>query len=196
MPRWRFSGPRQHGSSLARFYISILLLLGEAKTMRSTSPFLPYDLPPESSFLKVDQFGYLPDSLYKIAVVTNPQVGYNAFDSFAPSLSDPYQVRDFLTNDVVFAGPLEIWRDGATSDLSGDQGWWFDFSSVTATGTYFVYDPVNNERSAEFEISPSVYDHLLRAAGRVFYYQRSGLPKLAPYAQPPWTYTVAVFFND
>jgi len=43
--------------------------------------------------------------------------------------------------------------------------WWFDFSSVTEPGEYYVYDAQNDERSATFEISESPYNEVMKAAG-------------------------------
>jgi endoglucanase len=44
-------------------------------------------------FIKIDQFGYLPSSR-KVAVISDPQVGYNAAESFTPGTgSNQYQVR-------------------------------------------------------------------------------------------------------
>jgi endoglucanase len=169
---------------------ALLLLLGAAAA-QERSQFLYYDLPPESSFLKVDQFGYLPGSPYKVAVISNPQSGFNAFDSFTPS--ETYEIREWASSQVVFSGPVQQWQEGRTAELSGDAGWWFDFSSLVQSGTFYVYDPVHKVRSFEFEISPYVYDPILRAAGRMFYYQRSGIPKLEPYAEPAWTYPGAAF---
>ena len=46
-----------------------------------------------SPHIKVDQFGYLPNNR-KVAVVVDPQIGYNAAESFSPGLgTNNYQVR-------------------------------------------------------------------------------------------------------
>jgi len=99
---------------------------------------------PESNFIKVDQFGYLPDA-QKVAVISDPQIGYNANQSFTPG--GTYQVREWSGGNVVFSGSPQAWNGGATHSQSGDRGWWFDFSSVTAAGTYYLYDTGNNVRS-------------------------------------------------
>jgi endoglucanase len=132
----------------------------------------------------VDQFGYLPDSS-KVAVIRDPRVGYDKSDKFVPGTS--YQVRSARTGDVVFAGSPRPWKSGSTEDSSGDRGWWFDFSSVAAPGQYFVYDVAANVRSPMFLIDSQVYGKVLKAALRMYFYQRSGFPKLAPHAEACWT---------
>ncbi|GAB3958323.1 hypothetical protein GCM10028805_52430 [Spirosoma harenae] len=134
--------------------------------------------------IKIDQFGYLPRAT-KIAIISNPQTGYNANDSFTPS--DTYQVRKATNDAVVFTGTPTPWNAGATHTQSGDKVWWFDFSTVQASGTYYIYDVIQNKRSYDFEISNTVYQNALKQATRVFFYQRSGLAKQPPYAQSPWT---------
>lgn len=82
-------------------------------SVTAQSLFLSYDLPPESSLLKVDQFGYLSGSLFKVAVISNPQVGFNSLDSFTLSTDDQeFEVREWTTNRVVFSGPLQVWQNG------------------------------------------------------------------------------------
>jgi endoglucanase len=136
----------------------------------------------------VDQFGYLPDSS-KVAVIRDPQIGYDKSDNFVPGAN--YQVRSAKTGDVVFDGSPQPWRSGTTEESSGDRGWWFDFSSVAAPGKYFVYDVARNVRSPAFLVDSQVYAKVLKAALRMYFYQRSGFPKLAPHAEACWTDTVA-----
>jgi hypothetical protein len=52
---------------------------------------------------------------------------------------------------------------------------------------YYVFDVTNNVGSHRFEISDAVYSDVLKQAMRVFFYQRCGMPKAAPYAQTGWT---------
>lgn len=132
-----------------------------------------------SEFIHVDQFGY-PEDGVKVAVISNPQVGYNSAASFSPSMS--FEVRDASSNAVVFSGSPAVWNGGATHSQSGDQGWWFDFSSVTTPGEYYIIDVVNNEQSGNFVISDTVYHQVLQAAGRMFYYNRCNAVKTAQHA--------------
>ncbi|HSK12565.1 MAG TPA: cellulase N-terminal Ig-like domain-containing protein, partial [Phnomibacter sp.] len=50
--------------------------------------------PPQTTpFIRVDQFGYLPNSK-KVAVISDPQVGFNAAESYLPGTgANQYQVR-------------------------------------------------------------------------------------------------------
>ena len=136
--------------------------------------------PPEGSpFIKIDQFGYLCNSA-KVAVISNPQEGYNADESF--TAGQQYQVRRWDDDSVVYSGSIEVWNDGATHAQSGDKGWWFDFSEVTESGSYYLYDAENEVASHRFEIGENVYNNLLKQAVRTFYYQRSNYAKEAQYA--------------
>jgi endoglucanase len=100
-----------------------------------------------SKHIKIDQFGYLPNSK-KIAVIADPQTGYNAAESFSPGTGiNEYQVRRWADDAVVYSGTLTAWNSGATHTQSGDRGWWFDFSSVTTPGSYYVFDVIQNTGS-------------------------------------------------
>lgn len=136
-----------------------------------------------SKFIHVDQFGYLTDS-NKVAVISNPQVGHNAADSYTPSSN--LQLRNSNDDELVMTVEVVAWNNLATHSQSGDQGWWVDFSSLTADGTYYIYDEGRGERSADFEVNDDVYGDVLRAAGRMFYYNRCGMAKEAAYAGQ-WT---------
>jgi hypothetical protein len=131
----------------------------------------------------VDQFGYRPNDP-KVAVIRNPHVGYDNAQRFVPGSS--YQVRRVSDGSVAFSGALTQWNLGAIEASSGDSGWWFDFSSVVTPGTYFIYDKNNNSRSAIFHIDQQVYKNILKAAMRMYFYQRSGFAKQPPYADECW----------
>ncbi len=138
----------------------------------------------ETEFIKVDQFGYLPNT-EKVAVISNPQVGFNSGQSYSAGAT--YQVREWTSGTVVFSGSPVSWNGGATHAQSGDQGWWFDFSSVTAPGSYYIVDMANNLRSSQFLIDQGVYNNVLKAACRMFYYNRCNIEKVTPYAESNWT---------
>ncbi len=131
----------------------------------------------------VDQFGYRPADT-KVAVIRDPQVGYDSADRFSPGSS--YEIRRTSDGGVVFTGTPSVWNGGATESSSGDRGWWFDFSSLATVGTYFVFDAQRNVRSATFKIDPHVYATALRDSVRMFYYQRSGIAKRRPFAEQCW----------
>lgn len=136
-----------------------------------------------SAFVVVDQFGYLP-SAKKIAVIRDPQTGYDANLTFTPGNS--YQLINLQTNEVVLSGTATAWNSGATYALAGDKAWWFDFSSVTTPGTYAVLDVQRNVRSPGFKIANDVYKPVLKHAMRTFFYQRAGFAKQQPYAEAGW----------
>ncbi|MEL6659117.1 MAG: cellulase N-terminal Ig-like domain-containing protein, partial [Bacteroidota bacterium] len=98
-----------------------------------------------SPFIHLDQFGYWPDA-EKVAVLSDPQVGFNAADSYSPAST--LELRSASTDNVIYSGSPQTFNGGQTDASSGDRGWWFDFSSVSTPGSYYVYDPINDERSA------------------------------------------------
>jgi len=143
-----------------------------------------------SNFIHVDQFGYMPVS-QKVAVLSNPQIGYNSNLSYTPSAT--IELRDATNDAVIYTAAPSLWNNGNVHEQSGDAGWWFDFSSVETEGIYYVIDPVNNEQSATFTISDASYVEVIKAAGRMFYYNRCNAPKEEPYAQG---WTDATNFNN
>lgn len=137
-------------------------------------------IPPAiTEFIKTDQFGYTTTA-QKIAVISDPQVGYNSALSFNPGST--YQIRNWFTDAIVFSDAVSAWNSGAVQGQSGDKVWWFDFSSVTSAGSYYVFDPTNNLGSYRFEINDCVYNDVLKVSMRMFYYQRCGFAKAFPYA--------------
>ncbi|MCB0429269.1 MAG: glycoside hydrolase family 9 protein [Flavobacteriales bacterium] len=135
-------------------------------------------------YICVDQFGYRPQD-DKVAVLVDPQQGANASDSYQPG--GTLELRRLSDGSVVYSGAPTAWNGGATQAQSGDKGWWFDFSSVKDTGTFYVYDPSNAVGSYPFDIFPDVYFKVLRAATRVYFYQRCGQDKQVPSADSSWT---------
>ena len=163
--------------------VLVTLLAGSARAAtRPSAAQAPSATVPNSHIL-VDQFGYLPADA-KVAVIRNPHVGYDRTDNFTPGTA--YEVRKRSDDSVVFSGAPAPWRDGTVQPSSGDQGWWFDFSKVTEPGKYVIFDVQRNQRSATFSIGDDVYDKVLQAAMRVYYYQRSAFAKKTPYAAPCW----------
>ena len=140
------------------------------------------DLPLNLHIL-VDQFGYRPGDP-KVAVIRSPERGFDAADTFKPG--DLYEVRPVAGGDPVYVGGLDVWAGGQVQESSGDRGWWFDFSSVTAAGEYVIVDTRMNQRSAVFAIREDVYQPVLKAALRTFFYQRSSFRKEARHAGACW----------
>lgn len=135
-------------------------------------------------FIRLDQFGYRPDSR-KVAVIADPINGFNAGDSFTPG--NNYQVRRVSDNQSVFSGAPAAWNNGNTHTQSGDKGWWFDFSSVTAPGEYYLFDVTKNVKSYPFKISNDVYKEMLKQAVRMYFYQRLSFAKQPPHVPAKWS---------
>lgn len=131
----------------------------------------------------VDQFGYLP-SQKKIAVLRDPVNGYDSADAYTPG--GTLQVVNTANNAVAFTGSAVVWNGGATDASSGDRAWSFDFSTVSAAGTYQIVDANRNVRSARFTIGANVYRPVLVQAVRAFFYQRAGHAKAAQFAGAGW----------
>lgn len=138
-------------------------------------------------FIKVDQFGYKAN-LQKIAVISDPQTGFNSALAFAPSTAaNQYQIRRWSDDAIMYTGTITPWNAGATYVQSGDKIWYFDFSTFVTPGNYYVFDIGNNVGSYQFTIDNCVYNDVLKHAVRTFYYQRSGFAKTAAYAGAGWT---------
>ncbi len=135
-------------------------------------------------WIVVDQFGYRSKA-QKVAVIRSPQTGYDNAAAFTPGTK--YSVVAKATGKSVKDGAPVAWNGGATDTSSGDKVWWFDFSDVTAPGTYTVVDNDKNVRSVEFEIDDDVYRSVLKHVVRMFYYQRAGIAKTAAHAGADWT---------
>lgn len=140
-------------------------------------------LPPVTGHIHVDQFGYLPGE-QKVAVLSDPQQGFNAGDHYSPPAR--LEVRRVADGSVVFSAPPRLVDGGRTDAISGDRGWWFDFTAVSRPGRYYVFDAEHGRRSPCFRIGADVFDPVLRAAVRVYYYQREATDHRAPWAQAPW----------
>ena len=136
-----------------------------------------------SKYIVTDQFGYLPEAR-KIAVIRDPETGFDASESFAPG--PMYALVNAYTGEYTFQATPVKWNSGNTDPSSGDKVWHFDFSSVSAAGRYFVLDIEKDLRSVEFIISPIVYNEVLKQSVRSFFYQRAGCEKKAEYAGAGW----------
>lgn len=160
-----------------------LISLAALLSVLVAAPAMAQDDTPPTPFIVVDQFGYLPD-MVKVAVIRDPETGFDSDWDFTPGAV--YQVVNTVTGAVVYEGKPVAWNSGAVDPSSGDHAWSFDFSSVTAPGTYLIRDKQAAYDSYAFEISNSVYKPILVAALREFYYQRAGFPKDAAYAGVGW----------
>lgn len=149
-------------------------------------------LPPVTSRIHVDQFGYLPDEA-KVAVISDPKVGYNNFDHYTPP--SQLSLRDAKTGKDVLIGAVKAWNNGTTSEIHGDRGWWFDFSTVKTPGEYYVYDAASGKRSPTVRIGEKPYADVLKAAVRTYYYQREDIDLVEPYAEKPWIDKAALLMD-
>lgn len=131
----------------------------------------------------IDQFGYRPASK-KIAVIRNPQTGFDSNESYTPG--SRFAIVNADNESRLFTDIPQVWNGGSVDVSSGDKAWWFDFSSVTTPGEYYVLDINNNTKSFSFKISEDVYNEVLKQAMRVWFYQRSGFIKSQPHAEPFW----------
>ncbi len=141
-------------------------------------------VPTISERIHIDQFGYQP-SMTKVAVLSDPQIGFNASEDYTPGST--FRIIELQSGSVVFEGTPTIWNSGSTHSQSGDKGWQFDFSSLSNSGEYYVLDVDNNLRSYTFEISESIYNEVLMSATKMFYYNRCNMSKEEPYAEANWT---------
>jgi hypothetical protein len=125
----------------------------------------------ETPQIIVDQFGYRPDA-DKMAVFADPVKGQNSAHRYAPG--ETFEVRD-NGGKTVFSGKLQQWKNGAMDPISGDRVWHADFSQMKTPGRYVLFDPQNNVQSAAFDIRADVYNAVLKAAVRSYFYQRCGM---------------------
>jgi len=151
-------------------------------TALQQGPAVDAKLPAEvrmSRYLVVDQFGYTPE-MQKIAILADPELGWNADDHYKPGAR--IEVRRADNGRLVYQGEPTVWNGGSVEPSSGDRGSWFDFSQVTEPGSYFLNDAAVGVRSAEFVIGKDAYDKVLRAALRTFYFNRANFAKVEPFA--------------
>lgn len=151
----------------------LLILAGTATTAQELS-----------RYIVVDHFGYRPGTR-KVAVIRDPQVGFDAEESFTPG--SWYAVVNATTGEKVYRAVPVAWGGGSVDASSGDRAWHFDFSDFDGLGTYYILDEQRHVRSYSFVIAHNVHNEILRQAMRTFYYQRVGFPKEAPYAGEAWT---------
>ena len=160
---------------MKRFFTAVaaLVIIGCAPGQFSASAQTPPII--------VDQFGYLP-ALKKVAIIKDPQVGFDARRSFSPG--GQYAVIDLSTGKAVYTGEARAWKNGKTDEKSGDRVWHFDFSSVRRPGRYVVRDLGRRVDSYPFEISSTVYTPVLKTAFKTMYLQRAGFEKTPQFAGP------------
>jgi len=139
---------------------------GDTEDWSATVPDPPQpELGEVTGVIRVDHFGWRPGDI-KVAVILGLP-------------GEVFELRRVGDNSV--AGTFTA--SGQTSDEdSGDQVALVDFSSVTATGTYYLYHPAGDQRSYGFRIAEDVYHVVGDAAVKSFYFQRCNHSRELPYA--------------
>lgn len=109
-----------------------------------------------SSPINLNQIGYLPNAA-KVAVLNGDAIAAEA------------SVIDCATGNEVFKGNVST---AVKNAATGREEARFDFSSVTAPGTYKIVS--GSVESFEFKIGDKVYADAFKASLRMFYLQRCG----------------------
>ena len=109
-----------------------------------------------SSPINLNQIGYLPNAA-KVAVLNGD------------AIADEASVIDCATGNEVFKGSVST---AVKNAATGREEARFDFSSVTAPGTYKIVS--GSVESFEFKIGDKVYADAFKASLRMFYLQRCG----------------------
>ncbi len=144
---------------------------------------LGQDINTKKNYIRVDQFGY-PVTAKKKAVIAKAVEGFNAGAGIELDVEVPVTLRNTSDNEVVFEALPIVWNQGGVDALSGDAGWWFDFSEHCTAGSYYIEVTEvggNTIKSNPFEVSNTVYDNVLRVAMETFYYQRMAQNKTGAY---------------
>jgi len=106
--------------------------------------------------IAINQIGYLPNAA-KVAVMNGDAIAEKA------------SVVDCATGSSVFEGALTT---AVTNKSTNREEARFDFSQVTAPGTYKIVS--GGIESYEFKIGDNIYDEAFKASLRMFYLQRCG----------------------
>ena len=112
---------------------------------------------PAASLINLNQVGYLPNAV-KVAVMNGD------------AITDKASVVDCATGKAVYEGDVAA---ASMNKSTGRNEARFDFSSVTAPGTYKIV--AGDKESFEFKIGADVYDEAFKASLMMFYLQRCGM---------------------
>lgn len=127
------------------FYIVSILLIIESSQLDADDKVF------------INQQGYLPGAA-KFVFVAQP--------------AESFEVVDFLSNQIIANGKLQLWR--ANDPATGLTIYKGEFSQLTATGQYFIDIP-GVGKSFKFLISDSVYLAVYQKSLKGFYLQRCGV---------------------
>ena len=133
-------------------------------------------------FIVVDQFGY-PTKASKIAVIRDPQVGYDSAAHFTPGAT--YALVDRSTGKIAKQGPPAPWNGGATIACQATR------SGGLISLRSQLPEPTQSSMSTriaipEFQIDDQVYRNVLKHATRMYFYQRAGFKKTAETVGSDW----------
>lgn len=132
-------------------FIGIILFPVTGQAPVNTSPG------PGAADIRLNQLGYYTEASKRVAIVNSSAHKWILVDALGSR---------------VFSGKF---KPGIYWDKSGDTVKIADFSKYTRPGTYQLYLP-DKGYSYAFEIKPAVYNEVLKAAVRTFYYQRASMP--------------------
>ncbi len=159
-------------------------------TVLCTGMLLAQGITTKRNYIRVDQFGYLPNAK-KVAVIADAVNGFNSAYGVNLDVGQNIQLRRASDNAVVKQSKATPWNGGNTDDYSGDRGWWWDFSDYATAGTYYIQVTEvggNTVNSNRFDINSNVYDVVLKKAVNMFYYQRCDTDKNGNFASGSnWT---------
>ena len=97
----------------------------------------------------------------------------------------PFEIRDALTDEVVFSGQSRLSHPGNRSEgraqYSGENVYEIDFTSFKTPGRYYIAVP-GTGRSFEFSIASDVYEEAFRTAAYGVFAQRCGIALEPPYS--------------
>jgi endoglucanase len=156
---------------------ALLLLLTTAVSVAQSLP--------AQSYIRIDQFGYLPNEK-KVAVIIKSTGGFNNSAGIELNTGADVELRKVSDNSVVFSAKATAWNNGGEYANSKDRGWHFDFSSYKTAGEYYIRcsrSGGGTQDSYKFKIDNNVYSNVLKAAMNFFYYQRANFDKVKGYAQ-------------
>ncbi|MGA3144094.1 MAG: glycoside hydrolase family 9 protein [Verrucomicrobiota bacterium] len=135
-----------------------------------------------TEFVKANEVGYAPLMPSKIALVS-----WSTSNTVSPPPTW-FRVVNVANGQVVFSNqlsrfvqPNEWQAPGWT--LDGDVIYQGDFGALRTPGTYRVEAPELGASSQNFSIGTNVYQGLFRDSLRFFYYSRSGMPIVQPFAE-------------
>ena len=95
---------------------ALRILLAGGLALAATAPAAPPGT--ATPRIAVDQLGYLT-TMPKVAVISDPQGGFNAAEQYQPGAS--LEVREWGTNTVALTAAPVPWNGGATHAQSGDK---------------------------------------------------------------------------